>query len=351
VDTTPGRIARSDAAEGDPLHFDFLFQHIFELTITGLALGAIYALVALGYTMVYGILQLINFAHSEVFMFGTFAFAWVFVFIHGTTSASQDLGATVGLLILALVAAMLTSAAVALLIERVAYRPLLKKDAPKLIALISAIGASFTLSELMGVRDKVAGWFGLEDNLSNYVSNARDIYANPVTINPTGLFTIGDYKVTDVDLVVIGAALAMMLALDVFVRRTRFGRGIRAVAQDPESALLMGVNSTRIIQITFLIGGLMAGAAAALYMLKIGTTRQNAGFILGVKAFTAAVLGGIGNLRGALLGGLLLGVVENWGSAVFGTQWKDVVAFVLLVLILLVRPSGLLGEALGKARA
>jgi len=143
----------------------------------------------------------------------------------------------------------------------------------------------------------------------------------------------------------------MMVALDQFVRRTRFGRGIRAVAQDPESAALMGVNPTRVVQLTFLIGGLMAGAAATLYMMKVGVTRQNAGFILGVKAFTAAVMGGIGNLRGALLGGLILGVMENWGSALFGQNWKDVVAFVLLVLILLVRPSGLLGESLGKARA
>ena len=135
------------------------------------------------------------------------------------------------------------------------------------------------------------------------------------------------------------------------MRRTRFGRGIRAVAQDPESAALMGVNSTRVVQVTFLIGGLMAGVAATLYMMRIGSTRQNAGFILGVKAFTAAVLGGIGNLRGALLGGLLLGVAENYGLGDLRHQWKDVVAFVLLVLILLVRPSGFLGEALGKARA
>jgi len=132
---------------------------------------------------------------------------------------------------------------------------------------------------------------------------------------------------------------------------TQAGGRLSEVAQDPESAALMGVNSTRIIQATFLIGGLMAGVAATLYMVRIGSTRQNAGFILGVKAFTAAVMGGIGNLRGALLGGLLLGVMENWGSAIFGSEWKDVVAFILLVLILLVRPSGLLGEALGKARA
>jgi len=333
------------------LDFDFLFHNIIELTITGLALGAIYALVALGYTMVYGVLQLINFAHSEVFMYGTFAVAWVFVFFHGPVSSTQSLGEALPLLGAALVAAMLLSAAIALLLERVAYRPLLKKNAPKLIALISAIGASFSLAEIMGLRDKFAEWFGLRDDLDAYVRKARDLYSNPVTVQPRGLFDIGNYSVTDVDLLVIGAALAMMLALDLFVRRTRYGRGIRAVAQDPESAALMGVNSTRVIQVTFLIGGLMAGAAATLYMIRIGSTRQNAGFILGVKAFTAAVLGGIGNLRGALLGGLVLGVVENYGSAVFGSQWKDVVAFVLLVLILLVRPSGLLGEALGKARA
>jgi len=331
--------------------FGFLFNHFFELTISGLAVGAIYALVALGYTMVYGVLQLINFAHSEVFMFGTFAVAWVVVFFHGTSSVSQDLWQTIGLMAIALVAAMLTSGLIALLLERVAYRPLIRKGAPKLIILISAIGASFSLAEIMGLRDRIVGWVGLRDDLSNYVSQARNVYSSPITIDPNGLFSVGNYRVTDVDLLVIGAALVMMFALDQFVGRTRLGRGIRAVAQDPESAALMGVNSTRVIQITFLIGGLMAGVAATLYMIRIGSTRQNAGFILGVKAFTAAVMGGIGNLRGALVGGLVLGVVENWGSAVFGTQWKDVVAFVLLVLILLVRPTGILGESLGKARA
>ena len=143
----------------------------------------------------------------------------------------------------------------------------------------------------------------------------------------------------------------MMFALDLFVRRTRLGRGIRAVAQDPEAAALMGVNSTGVIRTTFLVGGLMAGVAATLYMIRIGSTRNDAGFLIGIKAFTAAVMGGIGNLRGALIGGLALGVMQNWGAAVFGTQWQDVVAFVLLVLLLLVRPTGILGESLGKARA
>jgi branched-chain amino acid transport system permease protein len=203
----------------------------------------------------------------------------------------------------------------------------------------------------MGLRDKVAAWFGLEDNLSDYVNQARNTYSSPITVDPHGLFTVVNYRVTDVDLFVIGAAVLMMAGLDTFVRRTRLGRGIRSVAQDPESAALMGVNSTAVIRATFLIGGLMAGVAATLYMIRIGTTRQDAGFLLGVKAFTAAVLGGIGNLRGALLGGLVLGVAQNWGSAVFGSQWQDVVAFVLLVVILLVRPTGILGESLGKARA
>lgn len=329
------------------------FDNFMSYTAGGLVFGAIYALIALGYTMVYGVLQLINFAHSEVFMYGTFAVAWTFIFLHGTDRVNQSLGEALPVLLAALVAATILSAAIALLLERLAYRPLIKKGAPKLIALISAIGASFALAEAMGLRDRFASWVGLDDNLENYVvpGKARDVFSNPVAIQPQGLFDIGGYTVTDVDLVILVAALAMMVALDQFVRRTRFGRGIRATAQDPEAAALMGVNSTRVVQMTFLIGGLMAGAAATLYMMKIGSTRQNAGFILGVKAFTAAVMGGIGNLRGALLGGLVLGVMENWGSAVFGSEWKDVVAFVLLVLILLVRPSGLLGESLGKARA
>lgn len=327
----------------------FLVDHFFELTITGLALGSVYALVALGYTMVYGVLQLINFAHSEVFMYGTFAVAWTFTLFGA--SASTSTAGIIGLLIVALFAAMATSAGVALLVERTAYRPLLSRGAPKLVALISAIGASFALSEAMGLRDRITGFVGLDGPLREYVGGARDNQSLPVSLDPAPVITIGDYTVTTIDTLVIVSALLMMIGLDQFVRRSRVGRGMRAVAQDPESAALMGVDSKRIVRVTFLLGGLMAGAAATLYMIRIGTTRFDAGFILGVKAFTAAVLGGIGNLRGALLGGLVLGVAENWGSAIVGTQWKDVVAFTLLVVILLFRPTGLLGESLGKARA
>ena len=330
------------------MNFEFLFNNFAELTITGLAFGSIYALIALGYTMVYGVLQLINFAHSEVFMYGTFAALWTTVAL----GAGPDTGTTklAFILLAALIAAMVTSAAIALLLERVAYRPLLKRNAPRLIMLISAIGASFVLAEAMGLRQKITGWFGLDDPLQEYVGRPRDPRSMPDVLSPVGVFDIGGYTVTTTDLVVIVSALAMMVALDQFVSRSRLGRGIRAVAQDSETAALMGVNPTRVVQLTFLLGGLMAGAAAMLYMVRIGATKFDVGFLLGVKAFTAAVLGGIGNLRGALLGGLVLGVAENYGSALIGTEWKDVVAFVLLVVILLFRPTGLLGEALGKAR-
>ena len=330
------------------LNFEFLFSNFSQLTITGLALGSVYAMVALGYTMVYGVLQLINFAHSEVFMYGTFATLWTVYFLGGTATTSGF--ALVRMFAVAMVVAMTVSALVALLLERVAYRPLIRRNSPQLMSLISAIGASFVLAETMGLRDNITKWVGLNDDLSRYVTGARDTRGLPMDIESHRLFPIGNYQVTNIDLIVILCALLMMMVLDQFVRRSRLGRGIRAVAQDPESAALMGVNSTRVVQLTFLLGGLMAGAAATLYMLRIGATRFDAGFILGVKAFTAAVMGGIGNLRGALVGGLVLGVAENWGSALVGTQWKDVVAFVLLVVILLFRPTGILGESLGKAR-
>ena len=246
---------------------------------------------------------------------------------------------------------MTTSGLIAVGLERVAYRPLRKRNAPPLIALISAIGASFVLSELMGLRDKLAGFVGLQGKLDAYVGRARNNAALPEILSPKPVFTLVDYQVTNVDILVVVGAIAMMVVLDQFVKRSRLGRGIRAVAQDPEAAALMGVNRDRVIQVTFLVGGVMAGAAAVLYLLRIGITRYDAGFILGIKAFTAAVLGGIGNLRGALLGGFILGLAENYGSALIGTQWKDVVAFLLLVVILMFRPTGLLGESLGRSRA
>jgi branched-chain amino acid transport system permease protein len=329
------------------VNFEFFFNNVPELTIGGLAFGAIYALIALGYTMVYGVLQLINFAHSEVFMYGTFAMLWTVMALGGADASGMKL---IGILFASLLAAMAMSAIVALVLERVAYRSLINRNAPRLIALISAIGASFVLAELMGLRDRVAGWFGLDDDLSAYVNKAR-INNSIAGVVEAPRWDVGGVSVSSIDVIVVVSAVAMMVVVDQFVRRSKLGKGIRATAQDPETASMMGVNPQRTIQMTFLIGGLMAGVAAFLYMLKIETTKFDVGFLLGVKAFTAAVLGGIGNLRGALLGGLVLGVAETWGSAIFGTEWRHVVAFVLLVVILLFRPTGLLGESLGKARA
>ncbi len=230
------------------------------LTGSAIVLGAIYALVALGYTLVYGVLRLINFAHSEIWMWGSFAAVWVLTAVGA--SRGQGPLAIIGLLLLALVAAMLTSGAVALLVERVAYRRLRRVNAPPLIALISAIGASFCLGEIMGLRDKIVGWIGLRDTLDAYVRGARDNtrFPNPVASSP--LFHIGNYGVTNIDVIIVVSALVMMVVLDQFIRRSRLGRGIRAVAQDAESAALMGVNKDRVIQITFLLGGIMAGGAA-----------------------------------------------------------------------------------------
>ncbi|WP_432563251.1 branched-chain amino acid ABC transporter permease [Kineococcus sp. SYSU DK003] len=327
-----------------------LLSTFLDLTFTGLVVGAIYALFALGYTLVYGVLRLINFAHSEVFMWGSFGAVWMMTLLGAHQGVSWPVA--IGMLLLALVAAMAVSGGVALVVERVAYRRLREKHAPPLVALISAIGASFVLSEIMGLRDRIAGWAGLEDVLAPYVRQARE---NTAFVNPlpnVQVLAIGDFQIRSNQLIVLLAAILMMVALDQFVSRSRLGRGVRAVSQDAEAAALMGVNQKRVVQLTFLIGGLMAGAAALLYLMHIGVTRYNVGFILGIKAFTAAVLGGIGNIRGALVGGLVLGLVENYAT-LFGlaSSWKDVVSFLLLVVVLLFRPTGILGESLGKARA
>lgn len=328
---------------------DFLLRHFWELTITGLVLGAVYALVALGYTLVYGVLRLINFAHSEVWMWGSFAAVWVLTAV-GAGQSATALG-TAGYIVLGAAAAMLVSGLIALGLEFVAYRPLRKRGAPPLIALISAIGASFMLSEAIGLRDKPFELLGNADSMQPYVGRPRENAVMPVLLETTPVFKFFDYDVKNTDLIILVSALVMMLLIDQFVRRSRLGRGIRASAQDPEAAALMGVNRDAVVRMTFLLGGLMAGGAAMLYLLKYGDTKYNAGFLLGIKAFTAAVLGGIGNLRGALLGGFVLGLAENYGIALIGGQWKDVVAFCLLIFILLFRPTGLLGESLGRARA
>ncbi|MGW4480601.1 branched-chain amino acid ABC transporter permease [Rhodococcus triatomae] len=321
-----------------------LTKSFWQLTVDGLSYGAIYALVAIGYTLVYGVLRLINFAHSEIFMLGLFG-QYVALMLLGFAPSgnvyNEGVAMTVVYLGLAMLFGMAVSGGAAVGLERVAYRPLRKRGAKPLVFLITAIGMSFVIQEFVHyVLPKI--WPGLGG------TNAQQ----PIKlVQPVEVFTVFGATVTNVTIVIIVAALLLTAATDVLINRTKFGRGIRAVAQDPDTATLMGISRERVIMLTFLIGGLLAGAAALLYALKIPSgIIYNGGFILGIKAFCAAVLGGIGNLRGALIGGLLLGVMENYGQVVFGTEWRDVVAFVLLIAVLMFRPTGILGESLGKVR-
>jgi len=325
---------------------DGLINGFWQLTIDGLSWGAIYALVAVGYTLVFGVLRLINFAHSEIFMLGMFGTYFCLDIILGFTPSgnayNKGVLLTIVYLAIAMVFAMLVSGSAAVGLEFIAYRPLRRRNARPLTFLITAIGMSFVLQEFVHfiLPQLIKGYGG---------SNAQQ----PILlVQPKAQFTVFGATVSNVTLVIVISALVLALATDIAINRTKFGRGIRAVAQDSTTATLMGVSRERIIMTTFLIGGLLAGAAALLYTLKVPQgIIYSGGFLLGIKAFSAAVLGGIGNLRGALLGGLILGVMENYGQALFGTQWRDVVAFVLLVLVLLIRPTGILGESLGKARA
>ncbi len=325
---------------------DNLLNGFWQLTIDGLSWGAIYALVAVGYTLVFGVLRLINFAHSEIFMFGMFGAYFALEMILGFKPSGNAYNLGIGLTIfylgVAMVVAMAVSGAAAVGLEVVAYRPLRRRNARGLTFLITAIGMSFVLQEFVHfVLPKILKGFG--------GSNAQQPI---ILVQPKTQFTLFSANISNVTVVIVVAAVVLALLTDIALNRTKFGRGIRAVAQDPATATLMGVSRERIIMTTFLIGGLLAGAAALLYTLKVPQgIIYSGGFLLGIKAFSAAVLGGIGNLRGALLGGLILGIMENYGQAFFGTQWRDVVAFVLLVLVLLIRPTGILGESLGKARA
>jgi branched-chain amino acid transport system permease protein len=313
--------------------------------LLGVTRGSMYALIALGYTLVYGVLQLINFAHSEVFMSGAFG---SYLVVHGLVGNGHNVsGVEQVLVVLAgLVTGALTGAVVAFALERVAYRPLRRRGAPKLAFLISAIGASFFLAQLFG-------------KLFNRLGNNQF----PDYLHKNAALSIGGHDVTLfgaqvklLQVVIIVAAVLLMIFLDRLVSGTKLGRGIRATAEDAPTAALMGVDIDRTISRTFMIGGALAGAAGFLFGSAFVFT-NTMGFIPGIKAFAAAVLGGIGNIRGAMIGGLLLGIAENliptapWvgGNAWIGQQWTDVVAFVILILILVFRPTGILGERLGRA--
>ena len=297
---------------------------LIQQLVNGLTLGAIYSLIALGYTLVYGILAMINFAHSEVLMLGSF-FALGFAMLVPSAFGSGTTG-LVGMFAIA----MLGSGLLNVLIERFAYRPL--RHISRLAPLISAIGVSIVL------QNAVFLW----------VSNQSMSFPQPISVRqlPIG----GGAEVSSLQLVILGAALALMALLHFFVEHTRTGKAMRACADDLSTAGLMGINADYVIGITFFVGGALGGAAGVLYGMYYGSIKYNLGFLPGAKAFTAAVLGGIGNIRGAVLGGFILGFLEVLASGYIpnGAEWRDVVAFSVLIVVLLFRPSGILGEKIAE---
>jgi len=311
-------------------------RHWFDFVIFGLAQGSIYALIALGYTMVYGVLRMINFAHSEVFMSGPYTAYYVAAALNA--SGFLDRQPILSLLIVFLVA-MVTSTTIAVLLERIAYRPL--RTAPRLIPLITAIGASFFLQYTF------RGLYG------------SGFQAYPVVKILEGEWWIGAFRILKIQVVVILAAALLMAALYSFIQLTRVGKAIRAVSEDKEVAALMGIDIDQMIATTFVIGGMSAGAAGVLYALMFKQVHFFMGFIPGIKAFTAAVLGGIGNIPGAMVGGIFLGIFESLGPILFldglgvkaPYQLKDAIAFTMLVLVLIFRPTGILGERLAVQKA
>jgi len=306
-----------------------------QVLLDGLILGFMYALIALGYTMVYGVLEFINFAHSEIFIVG--AFTGVEILLGLKAAGLLETLPWVLVLLVILVAGMVVSGGLAVLVERVAYRPL--RRAPRLIPLISAIGVSFFLQDAIRLVESI--W----RNAFNLVYPTMDTLNRRFELTST-------IDVSVKSLVVIAAALLMLWGLHVLVNRTKIGTAIRAVAEDQAAASLMGINVNRIISLTFLIGGAMGGAAGVLFGVQYSLINPYTGFIPGLKAFTAAVLGGIGNIPGAMMGGLVLGLLEAFAASylslltggAFGAEYKDIFAFSVLILILIFRPKGLLGE-------
>jgi branched-chain amino acid transport system permease protein len=306
-----------------------------QVLLDGITLGFMYALIALGYTMVYGVLEFINFAHSEIFVVG--AFVGVEILLALKRGGLLDSLPWPFVLVLILVAGMTVSGLLAITVERVAYRPL--RGSPRLIPLISAIGVSFFLQDL--VRFVESLW----QNAFNLVYPTIDALDVRFELTPT-------IDISVKSMVVIAGALSTLGVLHLVVNRTKIGMAIRAVAEDQAAASLMGINVNRIISLTFLIGGAMGGAAGVLFGVQYGLINPYSGFIPGLKAFTAAVLGGIGNIPGAMIGGLVLGLLEAFAASylslltggAFGAEYKDIFAFSILILILIFRPKGLLGE-------
>ncbi len=298
-------------------------QTFLQQLINGISLGGIYALIALGYTMVYGIIELINFAHADVYTLGTF-FSLAILALLGVTGVVTGPFLIVVVLV-TMLGAMIACGLVGVVIERLAYRRL--RNAPRLAPLITAIGMSFIL-----------------ENVMQYWRGPSPVPFPEVIPNPDvhlGLVTIATKQI-----LVVVLAVVMMVVLQVFIYRTKLGKAMRATAQDRDAAMLMGIDINTTIALTFLIGSALAGAAGFVSGVYYGSTWFFNGFAAGLKAFTAAVLGGIGNLAGAMLGGFLIGLIEAMTTQLISDQWSNVVVFSVLVLVLIFRPAGLLGESL-----
>ncbi|MBI5326697.1 MAG: branched-chain amino acid ABC transporter permease [Deltaproteobacteria bacterium] len=292
--------------------------------INGLTLGSVYALIALGYTMVYGILQLINFAHGEIYMIG----AYMAVIALGVLTATGLTAVNLPLSIfLVFIISGLFCGAYGLTLERIAYRPL--RHAHRLSPLISAIGMSIFLQ--------------------NYVMLTQDTVDKvfPHIIPATGLELAGA-SISYLQIFILAASFILMTALHLFIKKTRLGKAMRATSQDSRMASLVGINVDSVIAVTFVIGSILAAAAGVMVAMYYGSVNFFIGYSAGIKAFTAAVLGGIGNIPGAMLGGLLLGLVEGLGASYISSEYKDVFAFLILILVLIFRPTGLLGERVGE---
>lgn len=291
--------------------------------VNGLTLGSVYALIALGYSMVYGILKLLNFAHGDIYMIGAYLGYGMFVLFFTEEGA---LIPTAIIIVIMLIVAMVGAGVASVAVERFAYRPL--RYAPRIAPLISALGVSFILQNLVQVT----------------VSPRPLSFGSGTLIATDSTFDIGDLKVHLSRLLVFGTTLVLMLGLTYFVRGTRLGRAMRAVSMDLDAAQMMGVNVNQVIVITFFIGAVLAGAGGVLVGIVFFSIRHTMGFLAGLKGFTAAVIGGIGSVPGAALGGLLLGLAEAFASVYISVTFKDAIAFVLLLIFLLVRPNGLMGK-------
>ena len=295
-----------------------IWELLFQQFVNGLITGSFYALVALGYSMVYGIIKLLNFAHGDIYMTGAFMCYSVFGLLSGVLHGWPAIA-------LSILAAMLMAGILGFIAQRFAYRPLL--NAPRLSMLITAIGVSLVIYNSVMV-----------------ITNSRPLYFISGLDNSVGVRISKNITLTNIQIILLSVSVILMVGLSLFIGKTMMGKAMRAIALDKDTCRLMGINVNKVIGITFFIGSALAAIAGGMYCIYYGNVQYNMGYMYGIKAFTAAVIGGIGSIPGAMLGGLLLGLLEAIGTQLLDSSWKDVFAFGLLILILIFRPNGLLGK-------